>query len=107
MCADKDSRKEDGAAVSRGPVLEEHPEVVPTDEGLETGTRTGAAVVLAELDGLVDRTMAVAQICGEGVADVDAEAFRRAKRTDADHRKSDVHACGALRATAYNPMALA
>ena len=86
-----DAREESGPAVGGGPVLEVHAEVVAADEGFEAGARPGAAVVLAELDRLVDGTVAVAQVCGEGVAEVDAEAFRRAKPIGEDHHRLDRH----------------
>ena len=75
MCADKDSRKEDGAAVSRGPVLEEHPEVVPTDEGLKTGSQGWVPKVLAKLDALVHSAVSVTQVRRERVAKMDVQAL--------------------------------
>lgn len=55
------------------------PEVVSTDEGLETCPEICAPVVLPELDGLVYRAMTVAEIGREGGAKVDVEALLGAK----------------------------
>ena len=74
----RDSRKEGSAAVRRGPVLEPHAEVVPADEALEAGAQERAPVVLAQLDALVHRPVAVAQVRRERVPKVDAETLLRA-----------------------------
>ena len=75
-----DSREEGGAAVGGGPVLEVEAEVVAADEGLEAGAELGVAVVLPELDRLVDRAVAVAEVGRERVAEVDAQALLRAEQ---------------------------
>lgn len=54
------------------------PEMISADEALETGANAGAAVVLAELDGLVQPAIAIAQIGCLGSSEMDIKAFLRA-----------------------------
>ena len=54
------------------------PEVVASDETLEACADIRVAKVLSELDGLVARAVSVAEVRALGVAQVDAEALRRA-----------------------------
>lgn len=73
-----DSREERSPAVGRGPVLEVHTEVVPANKRLEAGPDSRAAKVLAQLDRLVHGAVSIAEISGEGVAEMNSEALRRA-----------------------------
>ena len=54
------------------------PEVVATDSGLETGAQGCIAVVLAELEQLVDLALAVTEIGSLRVSQVNAQALSRA-----------------------------
>lgn len=77
------------------------PEVVASDETLEACADIRVAKVLSELDGLVARAVSVAQVCALGIAQVDAEALRRAGEIEASAGISH-----AGRVT-HNPMARA
>ena len=54
--------------------------MVPADESLQTRPYRGRAKVLAKLDRLVHEPIAIAQVGGLRVAEVDAEALDRAVR---------------------------
>lgn len=55
--------------------------MVASDERLEASANLGVAVVLAEFNRLVHRTVAVAEVGREGVPEMDAQAFCRAGRS--------------------------
>jgi transcriptional regulator GlxA family with amidase domain len=77
------------------------PEVVAARKRLEARADTGVTVVPAELHGLVDVAIAVAQVGGLRPAEVEAQTLFRAA-VERDENK-----CGSVCAGTYKPMALA
>lgn len=68
----KTLREQDASRPRRGRFREDAPEVVPTDRALQTGADVGMPIVLAQLWCLVHPAVAVAQVGGLRIPEVDA-----------------------------------
>lgn len=69
-------RKEESPTVCLRPVLPIHPEMVTADERFCARPEDRVAEVLAQLDRLVHKAIAITQVRALGSTEVDAEAFR-------------------------------
>ena len=73
----KDIREKQGATIRFAPILPKHTKVIATNERFLARSEDGVTEILAELDGLVHKAVAIAQVCALRRSEVNAKALSR------------------------------